>query len=179
MIVSLDDDILSLDKLSGSGNELIKVKNIDSLFKQCFTIAYKNGSRLWGVYPVYNAFFMKSKTHPKGVTHDLRFIVGTIFGKINDHSIMLTIDEKDDFEQTLMYYKKDNSITRFNYITIKTKYYSTKGGLNTSVNDRTKRLAERKEEHKKSAEYLHKKYPNLTKVYDKKKSGFVEVKLIK
>ena len=89
-------------------------------FKDAFKKCAEYGAYLWGVYPVYNAFFMSKK-----ITHDLRFVVGPLWGKINRHDkdLVLHRDEKEDVERTLRHYDKDKSVIRFNDIAIKTKFY--------------------------------------------------------
>jgi len=108
------------------------------------------------------------------ITCDLRFIVGPFFGIINRHNknLQLTINEKENTQRTLQYWKIDNKVLRLNNITIKTQYYKTKGGMQSEGKDR-------KKEAMKSVDFLHKKYPKLTKIYLGKKSGYPEIKLIK
>ena len=84
--------------------------------------------------------------------------------------LVLTIDEKEDVERTLQHYSKDKGVVRFNNISVQTTYYKTPGGMQTDKRDRKKDAYE-------SAVYLNKKYPNLTKLYLGKKSGYAEVKL--
>ena len=106
------------------------------------------------------------------VTSDLKLIVGPVWGSINRHDkdLILTIDEKEDVERTLQYYSKDGGVIRFNNICVQTTYYKTPGGMQADKRDRKKDAYE-------SALYLNKKYPNLTKLYLGKKSGYAEVKL--
>jgi len=173
-IVQLDDDIKSVNQLinynikNRKENKLHTISNLDKFIKEAFQQSIKNNSYLWGVYPVNNAYFMFPK-----MTIDLRFITGPMFGIINRHSnkLKLTIDEKEDTQRTLQYFTLDKSVIRFNNVTIETSYYKNKGGMQEENKDR-------KKEEKKSAKYLIKKYPNLTKLNLTKKSGFPEVKLL-
>jgi len=108
------------------------------------------------------------------MTTDLRFIVGPMWGIINRHrpELKLTIDEKENAERTLQHWVIDHAVLRFNNIGIETKYYKNKGGMqNEGKNRKTEAL--------KSVYYLHKKYPQLTKIYLGKKSGVPEIKMIK
>ena len=95
-----------------------------------------------------------------------------MWGIINrkDKSLSLTIDEKEDVERTLLHYKRDNGVLRYNNITIKTSYYSEKGGMQSENKNR-------KDEALKSANYLVKKFPHYCKLYLGKKSGHPEVRL--
>ena len=173
-IVQFDDDIKSINELinynikNRKENKLKTLSNLDKFIKDAFKKSEKNNSFLWGVYPVNNAYFMFPK-----MTTDLRFITGPMFGIINRHSskLKLTIDEKEDTQRTLQYFTLDKSVIRFNNITIETSYYKNKGGMQEEKKDR-------KKEELKSAQYLIKKYPTLTKLNLTKKSGFPEVKLL-
>jgi hypothetical protein len=194
-IVELDDDITSIvqlivkDKLksvskgSNKGGsksrktmkstkhiKFIKpIINLDAFIKHAFKICTENGSFLWGVYPIANAHFMTPT-----VTKDLRFIVGPMWGVINRHikALKLTIDEKENTERTLQHWTIDGIVVRFNNVSIVTRYYKNKGGMQNEGKNRNL-------EAMKSAQYLHKKYPELTKVFLGKKSGVPEVKLVK
>jgi len=141
--------------------------NLDNFIKSSFKILRKNKLYLWGIYPISNPYFMFPET-----TTDLKLIVGPCWGVINrhDNDLILTIDEKEDVERTLQYYSKDNGVVRFNNISVQTTYYKTPGGMQTDKRDRKKDAYE-------SAVYLNKKYPNLTKLFLGKKSGYAEVKL--
>ena len=198
-IVELDDDITSIvqlivkDKSKGSsksskgskGSKSSKYRktmkstkpikfikpiiNLDAFIKHAFKICTENGSFLWGVYPIANAHFMTPT-----VTKDLRFIVGPMWGVINRHikALKLTVDEKENTERTLQHWTIDGIVVRFNNVSIVTRYYKNKGGMQNEGKDR-------KLEAMKSAQYLHKKYPELTKIFLGKKSGVPEVKLVR
>ena len=141
--------------------------NLDNFIKNSFEILKKNKLYLWGIYPIANPYFM----YPE-ITTDLKLIVGPCWGVINRHDkeLVLTIDEKEDVERTLQYYTKDKGVVRFNNISVQTTYYKTPGGMQTDKRDRKKDAYQ-------SAVYLNQKYPNLTKLYLGKKSGYAEVKL--
>lgn len=149
-------------------NFLETLPDLNKFLIKAFQILKKHNLYLWGIYPVNNPYFMTHK-----ITKDLRFIVGTFWGNINrkDKDLILTIDEKEDVERTLQYYIKDQGVVRFNNITVNTTYYKTPGGMQESNKNR-------KKDSLKSAIYLNKKYPDYTKLYLKKKSGYAEVKLI-
>ena len=170
-IVELDDDIEEISQLVlGKTKEQSKLKiisDLDSFFKDAFKKCKEHGAHLWGVYPVYNAFFMSKK-----INNDLRFIVGPLWGKINRHSnkFKLHLNEKEDVERTLRNYDADKTVIRFNDIVIKTKYYKTPGGMQYEKKNRQK-------EAMKSAKYLIKEYPNYTTLWLGKKSGHPEVRL--
>ena len=104
--------------------------------------------------------------------NDLKFIVGPFFGIINRHdsNLNLTLNEKENSERTLKYYVKDGKVLMLNYITIVTKYYKNKGGMQSNgVN--------LKIEAAKSVNILHERHPKLTKKYIRKSTGMPELKL--
>jgi hypothetical protein len=74
-------------------------------------------------------------------------------------------ETKEDYEQTILYFKMDGGVLRFNNITAKTKFNS-EGGLGT----------DRYERNKLAAEYLYKKYPDIISIFQRKNKMY-EVKL--
>lgn len=161
-VISLDDDIESLEMLKG--DKLVKLKNINDFFIEAYKLLKKNNLYIWGIYPVRNPFFMYKET-----TYDLRFIIGVVFGFITRHTSKLKMnihaETKEDYEQTILYFQMDGGIVRFNNITAKTKFNS-EGGLGT----------DRYERNKLAAEYLYKKYPDIITVFQRKNKMY-EVKL--
>ena len=180
-ILNMDDDIggfkilkhkfpnhpVDSTQIYRKGYFLDTLNDLDDFVKSAFKNLKKNKLFLWGLYPIANPYFMFPAT-----TIDLKLIVGPVWGSINRHDkdLILTIDEKEDVERTLQYYTKDGGVIRFNNICVQTTYYKTPGGMQADKRDR-------KADSLESALYLHKKYPNLTKLYYGKKSGYVEVKL--
>jgi len=161
-VISMDDDVEELEILKG--DKLIKLKNVDVFFLHAYDLLKKKNLFIWGIYPVRNPFFMY-----KNNTTDLRFIIGVTFGFIVRHNKFLEpsvkAETKEDYEQTILYFKMDGGVLRFNNITAKTKF-NAPGGLGT----------DRYERNKNAAEYLEKKYPNIVTVF-KRKNGTYEVKL--
>jgi hypothetical protein len=179
-IVELDDDISGFYQLVKSRSTkrmtrkrkfyhgLRSINDLDEFIQSAFSLLVSKGLFLFGVYPVCNGYFMTNS-----ITSDLRFIVGPFFGFINrrDSALTLTISEKEDSERTLQYFTKDGGVLRFNNITFKTNYYGNKGGMQAEGKNR-------KLESLKSAEYLHSRYPAITKIHQMKKSGYTELKFI-
>jgi len=148
-----------------------KLQNPNTLHNLiCDTFKYcaMNGIYLWGIYPIENAYFMNPEPSTK-----LKFIVGPCFGIINRHrsELELTMDEKENVERTLQYWTMDGVVLRLNNICLRTQYYRVPGGMQSEGKDR-------KAEAMKSAELLHSKYPEITKIYLGKKSGHPEIKLV-
>jgi hypothetical protein len=119
---------------------------------------------IWGIYPVRNAFFMKNE-----VSTDLKFIIGVLRGFINRKTNKLkpsvSSESKEDYEQSILYYKLDGGVLRFNNITPKTKF-NAKGGLGQ----------ERQEMNRLAANYLKKTYPDIITIFHRD-NGMTEVKL--
>jgi hypothetical protein len=169
-------------------NKLISMPNIDVFIKDAFHRLMMNNtsmtidspenwgkykkdqkpiSHIWGVYPVFNPYFLSNK-----ITSDLQFLVGPMWGKINRHDkrLALHLNEKEDFERTLRHYKLDKSVFRFWNITIDTPYYTAKGGMQSEDKDRYL-------ESEKSANYLVKEFPKYAKKWYKGKTKRPEIKV--
>ena len=164
-VISIDDDVEQIEKMKGT-DKLLKVKNVDAFFKEGYNDLKKHNLYIWGIYPVRNPFFMKPKT-----TTDLKFIIGVLRGFINRHSKELepspSAEGKEDYEQSILYFKKDGGVLRYNNITTKTKFNS-EGGLGKNRFDMNKR----------AADYLKKTYPDLVTIFHRK-NGMTEIKLKK
>jgi len=178
-IVQMDDDIegvkmLVVNKKDEKNRKLWQledVPNLHQLIIDTFKMSIKLSAFLWGIYPIANPYFMSPK-----VTSELKFIVGPMFGIINrkDGSLKLSIDEKENVERTLQYFMKDKAVLRLNNVTVITKYYTNPGGMQADKDAKKKRMLDAE----KSAQYLHKKYPDLTKIFYRKKTNRPEIKLI-
>ena len=159
--VTLDDDVTGFQE--PRGGKLVDIKSFKDVVDQGFKLCKKNGFTLWGLYPVCNAFFMKGEP----ITKDLRFIVGGTMGIINKKR-HVTLNLKEDYQFTLMCYKKDGGVIRFNRICVKHNTNSKKGGIGQDKNDR---LAE----YKKASEILMKEYPDLV-MRNKRREGEILLK---
>lgn len=166
-VVSFDDDISEvLRKVDDK-----TVVPVDDLEKEViikgFDECQKNNANLFGVYAVNNPMFMKDR-----VSVGLYFCVGTLHGMVirHDSDLVVTIDEKDDYQRTLQHYVKDGAVVRLDYITIKTKYYTEPGGMQGTD--------QRKEENiRKNAQFLQDTYPDLCTMYIRESKGRAELRL--
>jgi len=163
-VISMDDDVEEFQMLRG--DKLVKLGNVAGFFENAYKLLKTNKLYIWGIYPVRNPFFMYNE-----ITMDLRFLIGVTFGFITRHDRRLrpsiNAETKEDYEQTILYYKMDGGVLRFNNITTKTKF-NAPGGLGT----------DRYERNKSAAEYLFKTYPDIITVFQRK-NGTYEVKLKK
>ena len=93
--------------------------------------------------------FRKSKPY---MTTCSNYMIGAFYGVINRPlKLTITYDNKEDVERTILYFKKDNKMIRYNKIGFKTKYYCSVGGLGT--------LNERMHDIIKATDYLVDTYP--------------------
>jgi hypothetical protein len=161
-VISIDDDVEAIEMLRGE--KLVKLKDVHGFFMEAYHLLKKEGLFIWGIYPVRNPFFMS-----KGYSTDLKFIIGVLRGFINRHSKKLDpssqIKCKEDYEESILYYKMDGGLLRFNNITTKTKFNS-EGGLGK----------DRFDMNKQAAEYLQRIYPDLVTITHRK-NGMTEIRL--
>lgn len=163
-VVSMDDDVEEVMKLSRDGQSIKPYKELDKFFKEAFSTCKKHGLYIWGVYPVKNPFFMKNKT-----TTDLKFILGTTYGFIcrHDKDLVPSVAEKEDYENSIRYYLKDGGVVRFNNYCLKTVFHAP-GGLG----EREGRF----EVNKRAAATLKEKFPDLVRV-TQRADGMTEIRL--
>lgn len=168
-ILCMDDDIRGMVYM----DEYLTLQDFTgtmfcSWVESAFDALTLGKARLFGVYPVKNSYFMKDLDY---ATEDLRFCVGTLWGCINDKSIRIVTEEKEDFERTILYYQKYGSVLRYNHIAPKTSFYTTKGGMQS-------RGVDRRVTSEMACRYLLSTYPVYCKPYRIKKNGIHEVRLI-
>lgn len=161
-IVSCDDDIESFQELD---NKILKkIENLNNLFINTFELLKKEKLYLAGFIPHKNPFWMK-----EGYTINLKFIIGVCHLYINRHDPYLypsiECEVKEDYEQSILFYLKDNGVIRFNNICMKTNFNAA-GGVGQ---DRFERM-------KIAQEYLCNKYPFIC-LKKFKKNGMPEVSL--
>ena len=164
MILSLDDDI---DEMQIKKNKkLIPFYKIKELSKIAKNEMIKNRTRICGIYPVANQFFMKNK-----VSTNLKYIAAGFYYFISeqDKTLLVELEDKEDFERSIKYFIKYNSVARLEMVTMKTKFYKGAGGLQATRTE---------ERIRKSALYLATKYPEYCKMNTGKKTGHAEVRLI-
>ena len=181
MLLSMDDDIDDINQLiidetitdlnKSRRYKLISIEPLQfhTIINNAFESLLNEDIGIFGFYPIKNGFFMKDS---EPITYSLKFCVGTMWGCLNQKDIQITIEEKEDVERTLKYFKKFKKILRFNHINVATKYYKNKGGMQF-LNNKTDRI----ENSKISAKLLSEMYPEYCYLHTSKKSGIWEVKL--
>jgi len=143
-------------------------KQFYDLTMKAYEIMLSKKLGLFGIYPVKNGFFMKDLPN---ITYDARFCVGAFWGIINNKSIILTLDEKEDMERSILFTIKDGGVLRFNNITLSTKYYRTPGGMQTHLE-----YNERIQNSIVSCKILYERFPELCKLYTSKKNSMCEIR---
>ena len=166
-LLSLDDDVESLSILYE--DRLRPLSGLEEIINLGFSECLKNNARLWSIYPVHNAFFMKHK-----ITTDFKFCIGSFFGMINPGTEILNPSPdgcKEDYLRTILFWIADRAIIRINYVAHKTHYGGGTGGLQESTRE------VRLKNERAAVEYLLDEYPDLVRVNPKRKSPFPEVLL--
>ena len=164
-ILMLDDDVQALHLKSGqklyevNGNKFIQF--VETAFKKL----EENNMKLFGVYPVPNAYFMNDKIKLDG------FCIGTFLGVISSE---LRFDEnlpmKEDYDFTLQHIKAHNGIMRYNQMTIEAKHYKNTGGIFLQRNKQREIAA---------VEYLMQKWQGWVKRNPKKKGEILINRIFK
>ena len=102
------------------------------------------------------------------VTTELRFCIGCMYFFINDKLFLSEkINQKEDYERTLISYLKYGGVLRFNNICVKTKFFS-EGGMGV----------DRHETNELSIASLAQMYPDYVRIW-RRKNGMAEIRLIK
>lgn len=169
-VLNIDDDLEDIIEFISpkEGRPLVDFNGmVDAGFRYCDI--YK--TRLWGIYPVNNPYFMK-----KTVDTKLRYINGTFWGIINssDPFFNVSIDDKEDFERTILYYHRYKKVIRLNWVGSKTNYYDEKGGMQADGELSQKRTEERVSA---SGNYLLRRWPQYCE-RNMRKTDHFEIKLI-
>jgi hypothetical protein len=162
-IVSIDDDVRAIVEFVKK-NEYKDIENFNELINYFFSNCISNNSFLWGIYPTPNPFWMSDKIHK-----NLKFIIGVFHGYINRHDEVLYPDikseGKEDLEQSILFYKKDKIILRFDKYCFKSTF-NAPGGLGQ----------DRFVMNQNAQDYLVEAYPDIC--HRKfKKSGIAEIRL--
>jgi len=163
-VMMFDDDLDGVYIKNDNKLELIKDLEKEFIikgFKECI----KNKANLFGLYAAANAYFMKYRIYKK-----LCYIPGGVFGVIINHDSFLNrvTNHGEDYEYSIRQYIKNRILIRFDYITIKSKFFKEKGGLQTI---RTKKYIFN------SIHKIYNLFPEFCTMYIRKSSGNAELRL--
>lgn len=163
-VVMFDDDLDGV--FIKNENNLDPINNIENdLIINGFNECIKNNSYVFGVYAAANAYFMLNRIYTK-----LCYIPGGVFGVIIQHDDFLQrkTNHGEDYEYSIRQYIKNKIVVRFDYITIKSKFFKEQGGLQTI---RTKQYIY------DSIKWIQDEFPEYCKMYIRKSSGNAELRL--
>ena len=129
-VLGIDDDIQSIE-MRISEKKTMPLLNLTEFVDQAFEISQQHKFDMWGVNAVLNPYFMRNN-----ISFNLKYIVACFYGWRNTHERKAYVSTnpeygKEDYERSIRYYMADGGLTRFNYISPKTKYYSEDGGIQT------------------------------------------------
>jgi len=160
-LLILDDDIAALEQKQG--DQLSEYDgNLDNLVAVGFDICEKTKSRMWGIYPVRNAFYMSDE-----IVVGLRYIIGCCWGTYAQDIAITTPNRLlsssgNDYETTLQSFKHHGSVVRLNYITAKTDYFAS-GGIDAEL--KTRGIAERQKDHTQQLKRIAYRHSELASTY--------------
>jgi hypothetical protein len=145
-------------------NKIIKI-SLPSFFTKAFELLKKKNLTLWGINKVQNnPYFMTD-----GYSTDLRFIVGNIYGWINDYDKKYdwTLSSplnytNEDIEKTLKHYIADGGVLRFNDYGYTMVPNLSEGGIQSDIglNNRMKLLKQSNKDLVKHYGYYGELAPN-------------------
>jgi hypothetical protein len=163
-VLMFDDDIDGVFVKDGS-----KIKPIENLEEEFiikgFNECEKTNAKFFGLYAAANGYFMKHRIYNK-----LCYICGGVFGVIIQHDPFLNrrTNHGEDYEYSIRQYIKNKIVVRFDYITIKSKFFKEEGGLQTI---RTKKYIF------DSINKIYSMFPSYCTMYIRKSSGNAELRL--
>tara|TARA_R110000787_G_scaffold160999_1_gene274514 strand:+ start:1135 stop:1881 length:747 start_codon:yes stop_codon:yes gene_type:complete len=100
--------------------------NLPDIVTGCFNSMLLHNANLAGFYPTANTFYMKPT---KELSTDCKFIYDPCCLIINQRLYgTKELQNKGDFERTVLYYKRDNIVLRFNHFAFRTVYNPKTGG---------------------------------------------------
>ena len=167
LVLGIDDDIQSIE-MRISEKKTMPLLNLTEFVDQAFEISQQHKFDMWGVNAVLNPYFMRNN-----ISFNLKYIVACFYGWRDTHERKAYVSTnpeygKEDYERSIRYYMADGGLTRFNYISPKTKYYSEDGGIQTY------RTIEYEQ---KAVDWLLKEFPMYCTINKHKKSKWPEVVL--
>jgi hypothetical protein len=167
-ILMFDDDVEKFYRLGLKGlkKSLVEMnpEEIKTFVEDAFNKIEKFETKLWGIYPVENAFYMSQKLNPKG------FIIGTVSGIIKSQlRYDPEVSFKEDYDFTIQHILKFKKVCRFENITVKAGHYSNAGGVCQQRKENPEREGE-------VAERLMQKYPGVV-IYNSKRENEILINL--
>lgn len=158
-ILSLDDDIGEV--LERTDDKLVPTRyTINEIAEAGFSYCAKERTRLWGINPTMNNFFLSDV-----ISVGLRYICANFMGSyggdwvFTDEARRMT-PTGEDHHSSLRAFTRYGSVVRLEYLCPKTKYFA-KGGIDACV---TENGLSRKERHAQELRWVQSQYPHLANV---------------
>lgn len=139
-VLMMDDDISAIGILRrGQLADIQSREELAENINRCFKVAQKHRAQVFGLYPVYNAFFM-SRTISTAVT--VNTVVGFCAGF--DMRMNETYKAKEDIELCARILNSGGSVFRYNFLAVKAKHRTNAGGCcDTWKSDENRKAAQR------------------------------------
>ena len=163
-LMMFDDDLDGIFRKNK--NKLKEVENLnDEFINKGFELCEKYKINIFGLYAAANPFFMKNRIYTK-----ICYIPGGVFGIVVNHDPLLerVTNHGEDYEYSIRQYIKNKALIRFDYLTIKSKFFKEAGGLQTI---RTKEYIYN------SIYQIYSMFPQYCKMYIRKSTGNAELRL--
>jgi hypothetical protein len=165
-ILFCDDDIKGFKQYDALSKRSEKpLENLKDVIENGWNMAMVTRSRLWGLYPVPNGYFMNNT-----ISHTLKFISGPFFGLINPgKELRHPMSEKEDYYRTLRMFQMDGAVVRLNFVSAVTDYYKGEGGMQTNP-DRIK-------DQEFAVSFLKNEFEGHVYLNTRRKSKFPEIRI--
>jgi hypothetical protein len=139
-LVAMDDDVQAILKLEKNWTlQPLGPRELNEFIEHAFDIAARNNTKLWGVYPIPNHYYMSPRLDPKG------FIIGAFCGiETSDLRYDPTLYVKEDYDFTIKHILRYRKIVRFNQYAVKAQHYTNKGGCMEYRTDKIEQKAIRR-----------------------------------
>ena len=166
-IIRLDDDIQQIQTLTtnAAGKPALRPADVPLVFHTMTTRGEAEHLTLVGISPTGNAGFMRHKWMV-----GLHFACGGLFAYKPDPALAGRCTGKEDYERTLLHYRRDGAVGRAQWVAVKRKALrGFAGGISDELPDR--RGTERQE-----VAYLQQQFPGLVHPKDDR-DGYPEITL--
>lgn len=122
-IVMMCDDVRNVLRLVAPKRMVpVKGADLDKFIRDAFKLIDENGTKLWGVYPVNNHFYM-SQSVASG------FIICSFAGmEVSGISFPEEMRLKEDYAFTAEHIRAYHKVARFNNVTVDAVHYRNAGG---------------------------------------------------
>ena len=169
-VLFMDDDLEEIQVLEGPKRLIPATDLFEDVVKPGFHAMRENHAYLWGIYAAGNAGFMSgtiSMDDDKLEHHQIEsisvgnfYIIGSFFGAIirHDPELLVGTADKEDNERSVLHFIKDGRVVRLDFATVKSGYYTEKGGLQETRTADTVKIG---------ADYMLQRYPKYVRIFQR------------